>query len=496
MAHQEVVNPGRNRKKRARTGCLRCRTRRRKCDERKPRCQRCIDAEAECVYGPRLSFLQKNAITLTSSNETGPSTKKADEPPKYSKVQVNITSFRSGVHANVNRQQFVDSQLDHQRDIHLSEEAQAPISSSPSIEGENNDIHNLPLKSGPEPITPSTSTEERPNLYLNFEDLNHENSENVAKGPGSQDEALPHNEEYRDQHIGTRPGDSYEIALDVLMTLGTGDPGVDTPAPAPPDSDDIAEINASSPPSILRSIEDLGPEHDLTGAGVAVALVKSATPFISSSLIRSLLRSSTQRGHKSGYIDFRYAHKSLVLCTEVLEFSYGDEETVDSLNCEPPKPRAVHWKSIVDELNDWYTNRPHTFRPVIELSAEESSFPIMYFTSGAATFANQLYHVAMMLMLAHKPRTIQLDQRRSSTLSQLWHAQRICGIATNNNRYECWDPCLLASFYLAARRMTHEAQQREVLLGFEHAGVLGWRVSSFTERLNQEWHASEPLMLC
>jgi hypothetical protein len=233
----------------------------------------------------------------------------------------------------------------------------------------------------------------------------------------------------------------------------------------------------------------------LTIAGVAAALLKGASSFVSSNLLRSSLRSSSQRGVESGHAELLYAHKALVLCTEVLDFSFGDENLANNPDTEPPRPRALRWKSIIDELNDWYTNRPPTFRPVIELDSEESPFPIMYFTSGTAIFANQLYHTAMMLVLAHKPRTAQFDQRRTSSLSQLWHARRICSIAINNNRCECWDPCLLASFYLAARRMTHESQQREILLGFKHISTLGWLVGSFVERLNQEWNASEPLAL-
>ncbi|KAK2053182.1 hypothetical protein LY76DRAFT_292834 [Colletotrichum caudatum] len=37
------AGPPRQRRQRTRTGCLKCRVRRRKCDEGKPRCQRCID---------------------------------------------------------------------------------------------------------------------------------------------------------------------------------------------------------------------------------------------------------------------------------------------------------------------------------------------------------------------------------------------------------------------------------------------------------------------
>lgn len=232
-------------------------------------------------------------------------------------------------------------------------------------------------------------------------------------------------------------------------------------------------------------------EYVLIMLGTAAALLKESSPFLNSGILRSLLQSSSQRGPNMGHTEY-YAHETLALCAEVLEFSFGDQDMASSFDTEPPKPRAVRWKSIVNRLNDWYSNRPPIFLSVIELNDEKYPFPIIYFTNGTAVFANQLYHTAMMLMLAHKPRTVQLEQRRTPSLSQLWHAHRICSIAINNNRCECWDPCLLASFYVAARQMTHESQHREILHGFEHTGSLGWPVNSFIDQLKQEWNASEP----
>lgn len=65
---------------RCRTGCMRCRVRRRKCkfcwicrtfkpngcsgDEGKPRCRNCVDRNFQCQYGPQLTFLAKNAHTV------------------------------------------------------------------------------------------------------------------------------------------------------------------------------------------------------------------------------------------------------------------------------------------------------------------------------------------------------------------------------------------------------------------------------------------------
>ncbi|KAJ5717608.1 hypothetical protein N7488_003254 [Penicillium malachiteum] len=58
---------GARRLTRCRTGCMRCRVRRRKCDEGKPRCRNCIDRNFQCQYGPQLSFLTKNAHTVQQS---------------------------------------------------------------------------------------------------------------------------------------------------------------------------------------------------------------------------------------------------------------------------------------------------------------------------------------------------------------------------------------------------------------------------------------------
>jgi hypothetical protein len=230
-------------------------------------------------------------------------------------------------------------------------------------------------------------------------------------------------------------------------------------------------------------------------SGTAAALLKESSPFVNSNILRSLLQNSSHRASNVGRSEY-YAHQALALCAEVLEFSFGDAYVADRFDIESPTPPAVRWKSIVNELNDWYTNKPPMFHPVIEINDGRAPFPVIYFTNGTATFANQLYHTAMMIMLAHKPRTVQLEQRRTPSVSQLWHAQRICSIAINNNRCECWDPCLLASFYRAARQMTHESQQRAVLHGFEHIGTLGWLVNSFVDQLKQVWNASEPPTVC
>ncbi|KAB8221424.1 hypothetical protein BDV33DRAFT_190411 [Aspergillus novoparasiticus] len=76
----------------------------------------------------------------------------------------------------------------------------------------------------------------------------------------------------------------------------------------------------------------------------------------------------------------------------------------------------------------------------------------------------------------------------SPVLSPLWHAYRICGIALNNDTREGWDPCLLASLLLAAKHMTHESQQQEILQGFNHIReITGWDTGEYLSHLREEW---------
>ncbi|KAL6907145.1 hypothetical protein GGI43DRAFT_420899 [Trichoderma evansii] len=626
MANQDMSGPQGARKKRARTGCLRCRTRRRKCDERKPRCQRCLDADAECSYGPRLSFLQKNAITAPDIRST-PLDGKYNDTRNYSKIQ------------------FVGGEQIRQKDASPSKTSQPLIPSTLSPGGEDTFICDSPsLRSDLEPITISTRINEPSSFGSSSDNTYRGDDTTVAKSLDPQipdDLSLHHHENSQDQNM-MRQGDSFEIALDVLMTLGVGDHRADTPVQGTPNTGGFEEDNALLPLPTLETLGDTGPlshrvaeqlsmgrsiellrhyrykiapwldicdtkqtfglviphlamrsdlsfdallelcrasykihhyhigsagspmttdtshltdpienfleqskpwevnlwpilaatkkfltdppeawddalrksnflqktySHILESSppnilnvhmlwllarlGTAAALLKESSPFLNSNILKSLLQSSSQRGSNMGHTEY-YAHETLALCAEVLEFAFGDQDVASSFDTEPPKPRAVRWKSIVNQLNDWYSNRPPIFHSVIELNDEKNPFPIIYFTNGTAVFANQLYHTAMMLILAHKPRTVQLEQRRTPSLSQLWHAHRICSIAINNNRCECWDPCLLASFYVAARQMTHESQHRELLHGFEHIGSLGWPVNGFIDQLKQEWNTSEP----
>lgn len=188
---------------------------------------------------------------------------------------------------------------------------------------------------------------------------------------------------------------------------------------------------------------------------------------------------------------FCFAHRPLWLCARAVEFMHDEEPS-------PRRPSLHAWMHLVGELEQWYQERPQGFQPMLELEEDDQDcelgqdFPVVLFANGAGVFANQLYHTAMLLLLHSRPRTAPMAGFNYAAMSPLRHAQRICSIALNNERRECWDPCLLASFLVAARRMTHESQQQEILRGFERIqNVTGWDVSGLLHGLQAEWEVPQ-----
>ncbi|KAF5856514.1 hypothetical protein ETB97_007245 [Aspergillus alliaceus] len=186
-----------------------------------------------------------------------------------------------------------------------------------------------------------------------------------------------------------------------------------------------------------------------------------------------------------------YAHVILWLCGKAL--------TLCNQEATPHPLAASHevmesWLQTFGELDQWYHLRPPEFQPIVEIDERDqtlnqgSEFPLLLFSNGAGTFSNQIYHTTMLLLLQRKPRTALLNHPQSPALSPLWHAHRICGIALNNDTRESWDPSLLASMLVAAKHMTHESQQQEILQAFDRIHVItGWDTGKYLTHLKEEW---------
>lgn len=193
----------------------------------------------------------------------------------------------------------------------------------------------------------------------------------------------------------------------------------------------------------------------------------------------------------------------LALLADVMNLCFPASEVEEGLTGQP-KPavstftaisRVARWKELLEELWAWQTNRPPELQPLLETDGREATFPIVVFASGAGILSNTLYHTAMLLLLSNKPQSASIAERQGNLnidagqSSPLWHARRVCGIASNSDpeHTHCWDPCMIAAFALAARRMTHPSQQKDILVCLDRVKLAGWNIGGLVQKLRDEW---------
>lgn len=185
-------------------------------------------------------------------------------------------------------------------------------------------------------------------------------------------------------------------------------------------------------------------------------------------------------------------YEIIALCVDTVLSVQGDDDR--RLQHRYGSSRMEVWIALVQRFAHWYKHRSQSFQPIIELYRKdgltaEDDYPTILFTSGAALLANQLYHTGMLLLLQNKPRFGQRSSQNSPSMSTLWHAHRICGIAMQNDRAGWWDPCLVASVIIAGRTATHASQHNAILYTLESAQRLtGWNVAPYVEQMKTEWH--------
>ncbi|KAH7355712.1 hypothetical protein BKA66DRAFT_575204 [Pyrenochaeta sp. MPI-SDFR-AT-0127] len=223
----------------------------------------------------------------------------------------------------------------------------------------------------------------------------------------------------------------------------------------------------------------------LSSALMATKLVRIPLPFVAENLFRSTGNDNIAR----------CAQDAMALCVDAVMFSQGDED--QWLQQRYGLNRVEVWKMLIQGFAHWYIHRPQEFQPIIELYPRDgvrsdNDFPMVVFTGAAAILANQLYHTGMLLLLQSKPRFADKPNSNSSSMSSLWHAHRICGIATQNDGRVSWDPCLIASLIVAARTVTHGSQYAAIFDTLEAVQRLtGWNTSRYTDELKREWQLAD-----
>lgn len=144
-----------------------------------------------------------------------------------------------------------------------SKNPQGPIPSPLCTERDNAVIcDNTPPRSDLEATATDIRTLEPPNYCFGSDDTYYEDETTVTKSLDSRminDTSLYHHENGHRDRNKMRQGDSFEIALGVLMTLGAGDHKADTSVHVTSNSGDSGGGNILSPPLNGRSIGNIGP---------------------------------------------------------------------------------------------------------------------------------------------------------------------------------------------------------------------------------------------
>ncbi|OGE58391.1 hypothetical protein PENARI_c001G01096 [Penicillium arizonense] len=150
----------------------------------------------------------------------------------------------------------------------------------------------------------------------------------------------------------------------------------------------------------------------------------------------------------------------------------------------------VHrWADSFDRVEEWYENRPAQMKSIFSVAASERegrdrAFPIALYGNGSAISGNQMYHVAALLLLQRKPKTLVLNKRPRSVL---WHARQICAISASNAHHGCWTNAL-QPLWIAGKAMSHYSEHAaivETLVRIERE--TGWATAWRVEDLKEFW---------
>ncbi|KAH7125894.1 hypothetical protein EDB81DRAFT_201844 [Dactylonectria macrodidyma] len=528
---------------RTRNGCQRCRARRRKCDEVKPQCGRCADAHVSCQYLTRLSFLERNSQTLAKDMMSGV-VGDTLETPAYSTIQfVSDPSSDSATHVPAVFQSVQPSQIiaraSETIDVPNASETIAvggpPRQSSPESRPSYVN-HDAESSGNPANSAATTSTSPTPGVsreshtiyllkhyqthvapWLDVYDLSRTFGLLVPQLATSSPPVLDALLQLAAVSSGSEPpGMSQKSNTAVLWQQATLLPSRVPLFSAlnmivtfvlsrmqifirdvPGTWELIFETGGAKPTFSMYKFEDRS--HQIMWYSTvalmsrlefAYCLMHENAPAWGSEVLREI--ATEPLGSEDSQKIVNISLRCLSLLGDIMGLCFEPPEQGGAVQNTPPaRPRLEIWKTLLAKLQAWYEDRPPEFRPLAEFEDHRTISPLILFTSAAATCANVMCHIAMNILLSHKPRTAQQDESESTNMSPLWHARRVCGIAsTSHEQYaQCWDPCMIAAFFYAARRMTHQSQQDELLLCLQSLKAAGWRVDTLSQRLRREWGA-------
>ncbi|KEQ81865.1 hypothetical protein M438DRAFT_64434 [Aureobasidium pullulans EXF-150] len=128
------------------------------------------------------------------------------------------------------------------------------------------------------------------------------------------------------------------------------------------------------------------------------------------------------------------------------------------------------WFELWSRCMAWFQDRPPKMRPVLEGSDEDASdkqpFPIDVFTSATALQASLVMHISAAILLSQKPRLANATSTFLRLGSRSWHIQKVARMLLGNHFNEQWDPIVIAALLSVAKEMSHPSQQEALLSCF------------------------------
>ncbi|KAI1817315.1 hypothetical protein GGS20DRAFT_582648 [Poronia punctata] len=497
----------RQKHKRTRTGCGRCRAQHRKCDEGKPRCKRCADANSACKYATtHVSFKANNSLTLPGDSGMKPTAYRAIEfrlePEPRPMTLHNRAGNRAG---NECAKPGIASPEPLQKKPSLIQDRGPPLAQKVSLSPAEIellkfyshhvapwlDIYDERKTFGKSVIRLAMNT---PPLLEGLLQLSAACANRPSENVSRRQAGISHFRSMMNPPSQELPAAALENigCFAMARTLLFVDKVPDT-----------WELGFHGNGAFLyfRKFEfSETAERDMWLAflilllrlEVAYCLMHRRAPILMPELISHILdQSDTYRTSADPSRQMLYSSLCCIkLLIDAMIFAFSPGEPIETES--PAGARIVHWTELIEQLRAWHDCRPFDFAPLFESEAGDG-FPAVLFSNGAAVSSSVLYHTAMSILLSCKPpesvpfsEALEMGSLCVQTESIIHHVRRVCGIAIYSES-GCWDPLLIAAFVHAARQTVGAPEQRDILQCLRKVRVAGWRIDSLIENLGIEW---------
>ncbi|KAI1324686.1 hypothetical protein F5Y16DRAFT_380068 [Xylariaceae sp. FL0255] len=518
--------PKRIRHKRTRTGCERCRGQRRKCDEKRPQCSRCVHAGAACRYVVNVSFQDKNSHTI--SNEASSTATNGSVKPAYPTLEFIVDEIPCGQKKTQNGPSTPNSDVAHpsqqaptlpRNSIDWESKEAWPLVGNSSLSKEEADL----LKYYCHRIAPWLDVYDSSRTYrLLFTRL-------AMGSPAVLEQLLKLSAAF-----SGRPMDIVKPRGTALLHLQAmfSPPSVRSPFPAvrvmagfvlsktmlfvrdiPRTWGTAFQSPEAFPPFDQFKIIDptdrkiwLSFLTQMLRLEIGYSLMYRQPPTVAYRLggqIREI-----QETYKVEIDDTQKSFNACLAClgllaeTMILYFPLssgpkgGDANVYNNPSSLLTDASDVNtWKTLFMKLLKWHLNRPPDLQELMESDEPGAVFPTVIFCTGAGISSNVLYHAAMSLILSYAPDQTYFDEwaleieLESPKMSPVWHASRVCGIAINSEPEHtlCWDPCMMSALAFAARCITDTSERYAIINCLRRVELAGWHVDSLIRRLHDGW---------